>query len=84
MEKKVHLWEVKCSACNESFQHIFVASDAFKPHIFNKTRMKCPKCGATKYDPVRALGKEPLEKWKNEHPDLNIESLPDHSYVEEL
>lgn len=84
MEKKVHVWQVKCKNCGETFEHIFVATDLFKPHIFNELSMKCPKCGSVKFDPVQPLSKEPIEQWKMEHPDLNIADLPDHSYLEGL
>ncbi len=82
MEKKVHKWKILCKNCGTEFEHIFVASDLFKPHIFNELALKCPKCGATKFDPVRLDGKETLEQWQVEHPELNIKDLPDHSYLE--
>ncbi len=82
MEKKVHKWKIKCKNCGIEFEHIFVATDLFKPHIFNKLTMTCPSCGSTNFDPIRLDGKESLEEWQAAHPDLNIKSLPDHSYLE--
>lgn len=83
MEKKVHIWKVKCKNCGETFDHIFVASDILKPHIFNELSMKCPKCGMVKFDPVSPSGKMTLQEWQTEHPDMNLSDLPDHSYVDE-
>lgn len=82
MEKKVHIWKVQCKSCGAEFEHIFVATDLFKPHIFNELSMKCPQCGSVKFDPIHMAGKEPLEQWQNEHPDMKISDLPDHSYLE--
>lgn len=82
MEKKVHIWKVVCKSCGETFDHIFVATDLFKPHIFNELSMTCPKCHSTKFDPIRPVGKETLEQWQVEHPELKISDLPDHSYLE--
>lgn len=82
MEKKVHKWKIQCKSCGAEFEHIFVATDLFKPHIFNELALTCPKCGSTKFDPVHLDGKEPLEQWQAEHPDLNVKDLPDHSYLE--
>lgn len=82
MEKKVHIWKVRCKSCGEEFEHVFVASDILKPHVFNDMPMECPKCKKTTWDLVQALKKEPLEQWQQEHPDLNIKDLPDHSYLE--
>ncbi len=83
MKKVVHVWQVQCKNCGENFDHIFVASDVLKPHIFNLLSMKCPKCGETKFDPIKSLEKLPLEEWKIEHPELDISRLPDHSYIED-
>ena len=82
MEKKVHKWKIKCKNCGIEFEHIFVATDLFKPHIFNKLTMTCPSCGSTNFDPIHLDGKESLEEWQAAHPDLNIKNLPDHSYLE--
>lgn len=83
MQKKVHIWQVQCKNCGEVFEHIFVASDILKPHIFNLLSMKCPKCGDVKFDPVKSLEKITLEEWKIQHPEINISDLPDHSFIEE-
>lgn len=82
MEKKVHIWEVECKKCGHTFQHIFVASDVFKMHVFNELEMKCPSCGKEGLDVIHILGKETLEAWQAEHPGLSIKDLPDHSYLE--
>lgn len=83
MEKKVHIWEVQCKNCGETFQHVFVASDILKPHIFNQLSMRCPNCGEVKFDPIKSLEKLSLDEWKTQHPELDISNLPDHSYTEE-
>lgn len=80
MEKKVHIWLVKCKFCGYEFKHIFTARDILRPHIFNDLDFTCPQCGRTGYDPVRSLGKQTLQEWQNEHPDLDIKQLPDYDY----
>lgn len=82
MEKKVHILEVECNKCGTTFQHIFVATDLFKPHMFNELDMKCPKCGQKGFDVVHLAGKQTLEEWQQSHPGMNIKDLPDHSYLE--
>lgn len=83
MEKFVHIWQIKCRDCGNVFDHIFRARDILRPHIFTLLSFKCPKCGASAFDPVKSLGKLTLEDWKAQHPDLDLESLPDYSYEEE-
>lgn len=83
MEKKVHIWKVSCKKCGTEFEHVFRAEDILRPHIFNELMMRCPKCGSTAFDPVAPLGKQTLEEWQNEHPGVDINSLPDHSYPEQ-
>lgn len=82
MLKKVHIWEVQCRNCGTHFEHVFVASDILKPHILNLLEMKCPKCGDVKFDPVKSLEKLSLEEWKLKYPEIDISTLPDHSYIE--
>lgn len=82
MEKKVHLWQVRCKKCGTTFEHVFKAEDILRPHIWNELELKCPKCGSIAFDPVHMLGKETLEQWQTEHPGMDINQLPDHSYVE--
>ncbi len=82
MEKKVHIWSIKCVSCGTVFEHVFRYTDILRPHIFNDISFKCPQCGATHMDPVKPLGKETLEDWQKQHPDLNLNDLPDYSYVE--
>lgn len=83
MEKMVHVWKIKCRSCGAEFEHVFRARDVFKPHIFNSLELRCPKCGSVNFDPVTPSGKETLENWKMQHPDLNLDSLPDYSYMED-
>ncbi|MHB1439832.1 MAG: FmdB family zinc ribbon protein [Cuniculiplasma sp.] len=82
MEKYVHIWIVKCANCGNNFEHIFRARDILKPHIFNELLFKCPSCGARKFDLVKPLKKEQEDQWKEEHPNLRLEDLPDYSYVD--
>lgn len=83
MEKMVHIWKIRCTACQAEFEHIFRARDILRPHIFMNLDFTCPKCGAMKFDPVSPIGKESLEEWKIKHPDLDIEKLPDYSYLDD-
>lgn len=82
MEKMVHIFQVKCTHCGSEFEHIFRARDVFKPHIFNSIDFKCPSCGKSGFDLTKALGKFTLQEWQKEHPDLDMNNLPDYSYVE--
>ncbi|MCL5787982.1 MAG: hypothetical protein M1581_05165 [Candidatus Thermoplasmatota archaeon] len=84
MAKMVHIWEVKCKYCGTQFEHIFRADDILRPHIFNDLRFKCIKCGKVGYDPVRSIGKMTLDEWQEKHPELNLEDLPDYSYIDDL
>ncbi len=83
MEKKVHIVKVKCKYCGAEFDHIFRAGDLLRPHVFNQLRFTCIKCGKTGFDYVKKVGKMSLTEWQSQHPELNIEDLPDYSYIEE-
>lgn len=83
MEKKVHIWQVKCRHCGTTFEHVFRAEDILRPHFFNELVLKCPVCGASSFDPVHPIGKLTLEEWQLEHPGMDINRLPDHSYAEQ-
>ncbi|MCL4444458.1 MAG: hypothetical protein AAE986_06215 [Thermoplasmataceae archaeon] len=83
MEKKVHIVRVKCRYCGTEFDHIFKAGDLLRPHFFDELRFTCIKCGKTGFDHVRNVGKMTLDEWQLQHPGLNIEDLPDYSYMEE-
>lgn len=83
MEKKVHIYQVKCNKCGTEFEHIFRASDLFRPHMFTSVDFKCPSCGQTGLDQTKSIGKLTLQEWQQEHPELDINNLPDYSYVEE-
>jgi DNA-directed RNA polymerase subunit RPC12/RpoP len=80
MQKYIHIWKVHCSKCGKDFQHIFRARDMLKPHVFNDLLMKCPYCGNTSFDTVSSAGKLTEQEWKEEHPELEIDQLPDYSY----
>ncbi len=77
-----HFLHSLCRKCHKEFEHIFRARDLLRPHIFNELAFKCPDCGATEFDPISPKGKYTLEEWKQMHPDLDLESLPDYSYPE--
>jgi|GEM_PF-6427252 hypothetical protein len=83
MVKKVHIIRVKCRYCGTEFDHILGADDILRTHIVNEFRFTCIKCGKTGFDLVRNIGKMTLDEWQLEHPDLNIEDLPDRSYIDE-
>ncbi|MGP6220460.1 hypothetical protein [Caldiplasma sukawensis] len=78
-EKYVHIWEIKCKSCGAVFQHMFRARDLLRPHIFNNLLFTCPKCHNQDFDPVRSIGKIPLEKWKEENPDMDSDRLPEYT-----
>ncbi len=82
-EKKIHLWEVKCKFCGKTFEHVFKARDIFRPHMFNSVSFTCPGCGKSGFDVVKWGKKMTFSEWQNEHPELNIDNLPDYSYIED-
>lgn len=83
MEKMVHVWQIRCSDCGQEFEHIFRARDILRPHMLTSLVFKCPSCGKNSFDPVKPMGKFTLQQWQSEHPDLDINNLPDYSYIEE-
>lgn len=82
MQKYVHVWLIKCNACNRDFEHIFKAKDILRPHIFNELLFTCPSCGAKKFDLVKPEKKVTLEEWESEHPETGLKDVPDYSNLD--
>lgn len=82
MPKFVHIWEIKCSSCGNNFLHEFRALDIMRPHVFADLYFKCPECGKSGFDHVKPVGKLSLEEWKEKHPDMGIEDIPEYDAEE--
>ncbi len=78
MTKMVHIWDIHCSSCGNTFQHEFRAMDILRPHVFANLYFKCPSCGKGSFDHITPIGKMDLEEWKGKHPDMGIEDLPEY------